>query len=152
MVKTSSNLAEGCCKALVGVYWERLEPRTSEGFPSQHYGALFRIQRMPAPYQPEAVGDNDTRIDPEEENPTKYGSFRLNARVIYISMVRPRAAAERRPQEANLAEMIVNLQCRLEDQECKMQNLREQLAQENQELPPPPVVQTPPVAPTVPMA
>ncbi|GMN57827.1 hypothetical protein TIFTF001_026937 [Ficus carica] len=34
-------------------------------------------------------------------------------------MVRPRAAAARRPQEANLAEMVVNLQCRLEDQVAK---------------------------------
>ncbi|GMN66000.1 hypothetical protein TIFTF001_035068 [Ficus carica] len=65
-------------------------------------------------------------------------------------MVCPRAVAVRRPQEANLAEMIVNLQCRLEVQECEMQNLHEQLAQQNQELPPPPAVPTQPAAPAVP--
>ncbi|GMN54137.1 hypothetical protein TIFTF001_023269 [Ficus carica] len=67
-------------------------------------------------------------------------------------MVCPRVAAVRRPQNANLAKMVVNLQHRLEDQEREMQNLREQLAQRNQELPPPPVVPTQPVAPAVPAA
>ena len=67
-------------------------------------------------------------------------------------MVRPRAAAARRPQEANLAEMVVNLQRRLEDQEREMQNLREQLAQQNQEPPPPPAVPAQPAAPAVPAA
>ncbi|GMN70446.1 hypothetical protein TIFTF001_039508 [Ficus carica] len=65
-------------------------------------------------------------------------------------MVRPRAAAARRPQEANLAEMVVNLQRRLENQEREMQNLREQLALQNQELLPPPAVLAQPAAPAVP--
>ncbi|GMN65280.1 hypothetical protein TIFTF001_034350 [Ficus carica] len=77
---------------------------------------------------------------------------RLNTRVIYRAMTRPRAAVARRPQEANLAEMVINLQCRLEDQEREMQNLRVQLAQKNQELPPPPTVPTQPAAPTMPAA
>ncbi|GMN32573.1 hypothetical protein TIFTF001_048188 [Ficus carica] len=67
-------------------------------------------------------------------------------------MVRPRAAAARQPQEVNLAEMVVNLQRRLEDQEREMQNLREQLAQQNQEIPPPPAVPAQPAAPAVPAA
>ncbi|GMN33520.1 hypothetical protein TIFTF001_048265 [Ficus carica] len=67
-------------------------------------------------------------------------------------MVRPRAAAARQPQEVNLAEMVVNLQRRLEDQEREMQNLREQLAQQNQEIPPPPTVPAQPAAPAVPAA
>ncbi|GMN64788.1 hypothetical protein TIFTF001_033885 [Ficus carica] len=48
--------------------------------------------------------------------------------------------------------MVVNLQRRLEDQEREMQNLCEQLAQQNQEVPPPPTVPTQPVAPVVPAA
>ncbi|GMN56219.1 hypothetical protein TIFTF001_025336 [Ficus carica] len=48
--------------------------------------------------------------------------------------------------------MVVNLQCRLEDQERELQNLHEQLAQQNQELPPPPAVPTQPAAPAVSMA
>ena len=67
-------------------------------------------------------------------------------------MVHSRAAAIRRPQEANLAEVVVNLQHSLVDQECEMQNLREQLAQQNQEIPPPPAAPAQPVAPAVPAA
>ncbi|GMN57119.1 hypothetical protein TIFTF001_026225 [Ficus carica] len=78
----------------------------------------------------------------------------LNTRVIYKVMVRPRAAVARRPQEANLAEMVFNLQRRLEDQECEIENLREQLTQQNEEVPPPPPPTSPaqPVAPAVPAA
>ena len=65
-------------------------------------------------------------------------------------MVRPRAAAARQPQEANLAEMVVNLQRILEDQEREMQNLRERLAQQNQEVPLPAIVLTQPVTLAVP--
>ena len=48
--------------------------------------------------------------------------------------------------------MVVNLQRRLEDQEREMQNLREQLAQQNQEPLPPPAVLAQPAASTVPAA
>ncbi|GMN24941.1 hypothetical protein TIFTF001_047694 [Ficus carica] len=67
-------------------------------------------------------------------------------------MVCPRAAVARQPQEVNLAEMVVNQQRRLEDQEREMQNLHEQLAQQNQEIPPPPAVPAQPAAPAVPAA
>ncbi|GMN22042.1 hypothetical protein TIFTF001_040161 [Ficus carica] len=67
-------------------------------------------------------------------------------------MVRPRAATTRRPQEANLVEMVVNLQRILKFQEREMQNLREQLAQQNQELPLTPVVPAQPAALAVPAA
>ncbi|GMN62310.1 hypothetical protein TIFTF001_031397 [Ficus carica] len=68
-------------------------------------------------------------------------------------MVRPRAAAVRVPQNMEMAELIVNLQARLDAQEQENQVIRQQIAQLTQqqpqvETPPPPVV---PAAPAVPV-